>query len=126
MDTHTYVNNWYGDGFLCLVLFRCYSKLCFFPVFHDPYVSYFYCFLAIMYVLFRIPGFDTSKIFKNEEENTCPPDKTRGVFVARTEYNILMHDSNNENHKWNVTFFDYTSLAMGKEMLNDYGMYNDV
>lgn len=32
-----------------------------------------------------------------------------------------MHDANNENQKWNVTFFDYTSHAMGKEMLNDYG-----
>lgn len=49
------------------------------------------------------------------------PDKKRGIYVARTEYNILMHDSKNENHKWNVTFFDYTSHAMAKEMLNDYG-----
>ncbi|CAH2268974.1 jg15999 [Pararge aegeria aegeria] len=70
----------------------------------------------------QVSGFDSSKIFKSEYEQTCPPDKKRGVFVARTEYNILMHDSNNENQKWNVTFFDYTSNAMGKEMLNDYGI----
>ncbi|XP_034830294.1 serine/threonine-protein kinase/endoribonuclease IRE1 [Maniola hyperantus] len=70
----------------------------------------------------QVSGFDTSKIFKSEEDNTCPPDKKRGVFVARTEYNILMHDANNDNQKWNVTFFDYTSHAMGKEMLNDYGI----
>ncbi|XP_068631729.1 serine/threonine-protein kinase/endoribonuclease IRE1 [Battus philenor] len=70
----------------------------------------------------HISGFDKSKIFKDDDDNTCEPDKKRGVYVARTEYNILMHDSKNENQKWNVTFFDYTSHAMGKEMLNDYGI----
>ncbi|XP_013169478.1 PREDICTED: serine/threonine-protein kinase/endoribonuclease IRE1 [Papilio xuthus] len=70
----------------------------------------------------HISGFDKSKIFKNDEDNTCEPDKRRGVYVARTEYNILMHDSKNENQRWNVTFYDYTSHAMGKEMLNDYGI----
>ncbi|XP_075973369.1 serine/threonine-protein kinase/endoribonuclease Ire1 [Anticarsia gemmatalis] len=70
----------------------------------------------------HVSGFDKSKIFKNTDDNTCVPDKKRGIYVARTEYNILMHDSKNENHKWNVTFFDYTSHAMGKELLNDYGI----
>ncbi|XP_060802843.1 serine/threonine-protein kinase/endoribonuclease IRE1 [Amyelois transitella] len=70
----------------------------------------------------HVSGFDKSKIFKSDDENTCDPEKKRGVYVARTEYNILMHDSKNSNHKWNVTFFDYTSHAMGKEMLNDYGI----
>lgn len=68
------------------------------------------------------PGFDQSKIFNGEQDDhTCSPDKKRGIYVARTEYNILMHDSKNENQKWNVTFFDYTAHAMAKEMLNDYG-----
>ncbi|KAG6445865.1 hypothetical protein O3G_MSEX004164 [Manduca sexta] len=67
----------------------------------------------------HVSGFDKAKIFNNAD--TCD-DKKRGVYVARTEYNILMHDSKNVNHKWNVTFFDYTSHAMGKEMLNDYGV----
>ncbi|RVE44453.1 hypothetical protein evm_010857 [Chilo suppressalis] len=70
----------------------------------------------------HVSGFDKSKIFNGQEGNTCEPDKKRGVYVARTEYNILMHDSKNSNQKWNVTFFDYTSHAMGKEMLNDYGI----
>ncbi|XP_049868992.1 serine/threonine-protein kinase/endoribonuclease ire-1 [Pectinophora gossypiella] len=70
----------------------------------------------------HVSGFDKSTIFKNEADQTCDPDKKRGIYVARTEYNILMHDSKNDNHKWNVTFFDYTSHAMGKEMLNDYGV----
>ncbi|XP_053607300.1 serine/threonine-protein kinase/endoribonuclease IRE1 isoform X2 [Plodia interpunctella] len=70
----------------------------------------------------HVSGFDKSKIFKSNDENTCDSDNNRGVYVARTEYNILMHDSKNSNHKWNVTFFDYTSHAMGKEMLNDYGI----
>ncbi|XP_038211674.1 serine/threonine-protein kinase/endoribonuclease IRE1 [Zerene cesonia] len=71
----------------------------------------------------HISGFDKSKIFKEDDvEDTCDLDKKRSVYVARTEYNILMHDSNNENQKWNVTFFDYTSHDMGKEMLNDYGI----
>ncbi|KAJ0177114.1 hypothetical protein K1T71_007123 [Dendrolimus kikuchii] len=69
----------------------------------------------------HVSGFDKSKIFKNSNDNTCVPDKKRGVYIARTEYNILMHDSKNVHHIWNVTFFDYTSHAMGKEMLNDYG-----
>lgn len=68
-------------------------------------------------------GFDRSEIFKTDKDNTCFPDKKRGIYVARTEYNILMHDSKNKNQKWNVTFFDYTSHAMGKEMLNDYGEF---
>ncbi|KAG7302816.1 hypothetical protein JYU34_012793 [Plutella xylostella] len=72
----------------------------------------------------QVSGFDKSKIFntQGDDENTCVPDKKRGVYVARTEYNILMHDSKNENQKWNVTFFDYTSHAMAKDMLNDYGI----
>ncbi|XP_037872627.1 serine/threonine-protein kinase/endoribonuclease IRE1 [Bombyx mori] len=69
----------------------------------------------------HVSGFDKSKIFKSDDENTCNSEKKKGIYVARTEYNILMHDSKNVNHKWNVTFFDYTSLAMGKDMLNDYG-----
>ncbi|XP_041977924.1 serine/threonine-protein kinase/endoribonuclease IRE1 isoform X1 [Aricia agestis] len=68
----------------------------------------------------HISGFDSSKIFKGDE-HTCS-DKQRGVYVARTEYNILMHDASNDNQRWNVTFFDYTSHKMGKEMLNDYGI----
>jgi hypothetical protein len=76
---------------------------------------------AILLTKIFISGFDKSKIFNGENEHTCDPEKKRGVYVARTEYNILMHDSKNTNQKWNVTFFDYTSLAMGKEMLNDYG-----
>ncbi|CAG9094292.1 unnamed protein product [Plutella xylostella] len=72
----------------------------------------------------QVSGFDKSKIFntQGDDDNTCVPDKKRGVYVARTEYNILMHDSKNENQKWNVTFFDYTSHAMAKDMLNDYGI----
>ncbi|CAB3223992.1 unnamed protein product [Arctia plantaginis] len=70
----------------------------------------------------HVSGFEKTKIFKNSDDNTCVPDKKRGIYVARTEYNILMHDSKNENHKWNVTFFDYTSHAMAKEKLNDYGI----
>ncbi|XP_045525951.1 serine/threonine-protein kinase/endoribonuclease IRE1 [Pieris brassicae] len=70
----------------------------------------------------HISGFENTKIFKSDEDNTCQLDKKKGVYVARTEYNILMHDSKNENHKWNVTFFDYTSHDMAKEMLNDYGI----
>ncbi|XP_059045401.1 serine/threonine-protein kinase/endoribonuclease IRE1 [Achroia grisella] len=70
----------------------------------------------------HVSGFDKSKIFKSDDEETCGTDKSRGIYVARTEYNILMHDSKDSNQKWNVTFFDYTSHAMGKEMLNDYGI----
>lgn len=78
------------------------------------------CF-GILLTLSLCLGFDKAKIFQSNEEDTCFPDKKRGVYVARTEYNILMHDSKNEDQKWNVTFFDYSSLAMGKEMMNDYG-----
>ncbi|GBP65201.1 hypothetical protein EVAR_50008_1 [Eumeta japonica] len=70
----------------------------------------------------HVSGFGKTHLFKSEDENTCFPDKTRGIYVARTEYNILMHNSKNENQKWNVTFFDYTAHAMGKEMMNDYGI----
>nr|XP_026488501.1 serine/threonine-protein kinase/endoribonuclease IRE1 [Vanessa tameamea] len=69
----------------------------------------------------HVSGFDSSKIFDSDNDHTCE-GKKRGVYIARTEYNILMHDANNENQNWNVTFFDYTSHAMGKEMLNDYGI----
>ncbi|XP_063618788.1 serine/threonine-protein kinase/endoribonuclease IRE1 [Cydia splendana] len=70
----------------------------------------------------HVSGFDKDKIFNSDEADTCFPDKKRGIYVARTEYNILMHDSKHEDQKWNVTFFDYSSLAMGKEMINDYGI----
>ncbi|XP_050670962.1 serine/threonine-protein kinase/endoribonuclease IRE1 [Leptidea sinapis] len=70
----------------------------------------------------HISGFDRSQLFNREDAPTCQLDKKRSVYIARTEYNILMHDSKHANHKWNVTFYDYTSHAMGKEMLNDYGI----
>ncbi|KAL4709941.1 hypothetical protein ACJJTC_003904 [Scirpophaga incertulas] len=70
----------------------------------------------------HVSGFDKTMIFNGENENVCDSDKKKGIYVARTEYNILMHDSKNSNQKWNVTFYDYTSHDMGKEMLNNYGI----
>lgn len=52
---------------------------------------------------------------------TCPIDPQKAVYVARTEYNILMYDSKSNNKKWNVTYFDYSSHNMAQETSNDYG-----
>ncbi|VVD04564.1 unnamed protein product, partial [Leptidea sinapis] len=50
----------------------------------------------------HISGFDRSQLFNREDAPTCQLDKKRSVYIARTEYNILMHDSKHANHKWNT------------------------
>lgn len=70
----------------------------------------------------QISGFDKSSIFdKKEFDNTCSLDKKHAIYMARTEYNILMYNSKSNNEKWNITFFDYTSHAMAQDLVNEYG-----
>lgn len=66
-------------------------------------------------------GYEKSSLFENSDSKTCPIDPKNAIFVARTEYNVLMYDSKNNNQRWNITFFDYSSNNMGKEMTNNYG-----
>lgn len=49
---------------------------------------------------------------------------SRSVYLGRTQYTVLMHDSlsKDKNSKpWNVTFYDYSSHSMAPEVSNEYG-----
>lgn len=50
---------------------------------------------------------------------------SRGVYLGRTQYTVLMYDSLSNNDKksvpWNVTFYDYTSISMAPELYQNYG-----
>ncbi|XP_077295002.1 serine/threonine-protein kinase/endoribonuclease IRE1-like [Arctopsyche grandis] len=70
----------------------------------------------------QVLGYEKSQLFDSSQTNTCPIDPKSAIFVARTEYNVLMYDSKNENQRWNITFFDYSSHNMAKEMSNSYGI----
>ncbi|XP_057319293.1 serine/threonine-protein kinase/endoribonuclease IRE1 [Microplitis mediator] len=51
----------------------------------------------------QLSGFD-------EPDNTCPLETQNTIFVGRTEYNIIMVDSKQKERKWNVTFYDYSTV----------------
>ncbi|KAK4874212.1 hypothetical protein RN001_013572 [Aquatica leii] len=53
---------------------------------------------------------------------TCPIESSHAVYIGRTQYSIMMVDSRNTNRKWNVTFYDYTSNPVSKEMLMGYDL----
>ncbi|KZC13752.1 PREDICTED: serine/threonine-protein kinase/endoribonuclease IRE1 [Dufourea novaeangliae] len=63
----------------------------------------------------QLLGFDTAK-------NTCPVEMQDGVFVGRTEYNIIMVDSKRKDRKWNVTFYDYSAAKMEPEGVESYDL----
>ncbi|XP_014244524.1 serine/threonine-protein kinase/endoribonuclease IRE1 [Cimex lectularius] len=57
-----------------------------------------------------------------EFEKTCPlqsPSNT--LFIGRTEYNLLMYDSKNNNRYWNITFSNYASSSLSNDQLKSYG-----
>ncbi|KAK7794108.1 hypothetical protein R5R35_012602 [Gryllus longicercus] len=56
----------------------------------------------------------------DKEDKTCPVTGAHGIFIGRTEYNIMMLDSKHKERKWNVTFFDYSASAMDSERFKDY------
>lgn len=57
------------------------------------------------------------------DPNTCPLVPGSGVYIGRTQYEILMLDVNNESkRKWNVTFFGYAAEPMSSDMRVNYGM----
>ncbi|XP_078035621.1 serine/threonine-protein kinase/endoribonuclease Ire1 isoform X2 [Augochlora pura] len=63
----------------------------------------------------QLLGFDKVK-------NTCPVEMQDGVFVGRTEYNIIMIDVKRKNRKWNVTFYDYSAAKMEPEGIENYDL----
>ncbi|KAJ9574851.1 hypothetical protein L9F63_007976, partial [Diploptera punctata] len=56
----------------------------------------------------------------NKPDKTCPIDSSDAVFIGRSEYNIMMFDSKQQERSWNVTFFDYSSSVMEADALNNY------
>ncbi|XP_034936103.1 serine/threonine-protein kinase/endoribonuclease ire-1 [Chelonus insularis] len=50
-----------------------------------------------------------------EAENTCPLETQDAIFVGRTEYNIIMVDSKRKERKWNITFYDYSTVKKDGE-----------
>lgn len=53
---------------------------------------------------------------------TCPVANPNAIYIGRTEYNIMMVDSKNPKRKWNITFYEYSSVAFDKDTLANYDM----
>lgn len=53
---------------------------------------------------------------------TCPVEVNNFVYIGRTQYNIMMVDTNTHNKKWNITFYDYTAADMRVDEFSNYGM----
>lgn len=50
---------------------------------------------------------------------------SRTIYLGRTQYTVMMYDSlNKKNTKpWNITFYDYSSMATSPDMARDYGKH---
>lgn len=59
----------------------------------------------------------------DDHSSTCPLNTNNFIYIGRTQYNLKMVDGNNPEHKWNVTFFDYSATPMDSEEINDYGIF---
>ncbi|XP_075231687.1 serine/threonine-protein kinase/endoribonuclease IRE1-like [Lycorma delicatula] len=53
-------------------------------------------------------------------EKTCPAAATDHVFIGRTEYSLIMHDSKKHGKHWNITFFDYAAQSIQGDQLANY------
>lgn len=53
---------------------------------------------------------------------TCPVQSPEAVYIGRTQYSIMMVDSQKGNKKWNVSFYEYSATPMSKEMLAKYNL----
>lgn len=52
--------------------------------------------------------------------STCPREGPEAVYIGRTEYNILMMDTVNNDKVWNVTFYDYATYEMDANAIEHY------
>lgn len=52
---------------------------------------------------------------------TCPIESRETIYLGRTQYTIMMIDTQNGNRKWNVTFYEYSAMPMSKDNINNYG-----
>lgn len=51
---------------------------------------------------------------------------TRAIYLGRTQYTVMMFDSLNKNKNakpWNITFYDYSSMATTPDISKDYGEF---
>ena len=57
-------------------------------------------------------------------ETACPHKKPLGpsIFVGRTEYSLILLDSQTRERTFNVTFFDYISSTLGQNDHQDYDL----
>ncbi|XP_019770362.2 serine/threonine-protein kinase/endoribonuclease IRE1 [Dendroctonus ponderosae] len=53
---------------------------------------------------------------------TCPVEVNNFVYIGRTQYNIMMVDTNTHNKKWNITFYDYTAADMRVDEFSNYDL----
>ena len=57
---------------------------------------------------------------KMQQDFRSVPEKN-GIYLGRTKYDIKVIDSKNSKRYWNMTFFDYSSVPMNAQMLQNYG-----
>uniref|UniRef100_A0A0N4ZC82 PQQ-binding-like beta-propeller repeat protein n=1 Tax=Parastrongyloides trichosuri TaxID=131310 RepID=A0A0N4ZC82_PARTI len=53
-------------------------------------------------------GLQSEEIRDSLSENICPVSKDELVYIGRSEYQLTMRNSSN-NNVWNVTYYDYSS-----------------
>lgn len=51
---------------------------------------------------------------------------SRAIYLGRTQYTVMMFDSSQKSKNvkpWNITFYDYSSMATTPDISKDYGSY---
>uniref|UniRef100_A0A0K0EM91 Bulb-type lectin domain-containing protein n=1 Tax=Strongyloides stercoralis TaxID=6248 RepID=A0A0K0EM91_STRER len=59
-------------------------------------------------------GLQSEEIRNSLDENICPVSKDKLVYIGRSEYQLIMKNSTN-NDIWNVTYYDYTSYIPNED-----------
>uniref|UniRef100_A0A0N5C9S4 Bulb-type lectin domain-containing protein n=1 Tax=Strongyloides papillosus TaxID=174720 RepID=A0A0N5C9S4_STREA len=67
-------------------------------------------------------GLQSEEIINSLDENICPVSKNELVYIGRSEYQLEMKNSTN-NNIWNVTYYDYTSYIPTEEDTKSALMY---
>ena len=80
--------------------------------------------LDMWYVIDPLTGHKEEVLSFQGLETSCPRNKQNGpsIFIGRTEYSLVLFDSQTKERRWNVTYFDYTSSTLGSQDPQDYDL----
>ena len=74
--------------------------------------------LDTWYVIDPLTGNKQEILTFNGHQKACPRNQFTGpsIFIGRTEYSLVLLDGQTREKRWNVTFFEYTSVTSGLQV----------